>query len=395
MIQIIDSIMGSGKTTWAINYMNSHPEERFIYIAPTLSEVRRICDACTSIGMIQPSNDVWNKTHSLKKLVYDNNNVATTHAMLARIAVDEDFREHLQVNGYHLILDETVEVLSEVKNLEPGDVSLVLNNLAKCDEETGLVTWTSPEDLKIARYVDLKTMALAGTLVVMANKMFMWLLPYKFLDSMANLTIMTFMFQGSHLSYYLQAHDKDWVLRYVNNGKLCDGLQDLSDAKKLFREKLHVYDGPMNDIGKGEHALSATWWKNHTKQGKQVMDNAYNYFRHKMEVSSDKAAWALFKSKNNRINGYQKCEVPFNSRATNMFIEKNTVAYLVNVFEHPSVREWFNSDRGGNVQIDQDSFALCTLLQWLWRFSIRKGEDLYAYIPSSRMRRLLSDWLAG
>ena len=28
---IIDSIMGSGKTTWAIRYMNSFPQRRFIF----------------------------------------------------------------------------------------------------------------------------------------------------------------------------------------------------------------------------------------------------------------------------------------------------------------------------------------------------------------------------
>ena len=54
MIQVIDSIMGSGKTTWAINYMNSHPDERFIYVTPRLKEVDRIVSGCSTIGMQQP-----------------------------------------------------------------------------------------------------------------------------------------------------------------------------------------------------------------------------------------------------------------------------------------------------------------------------------------------------
>lgn len=37
-IVVVDSLMGQGKTSWAIQYMDSHPEENFIYIAPLLSE---------------------------------------------------------------------------------------------------------------------------------------------------------------------------------------------------------------------------------------------------------------------------------------------------------------------------------------------------------------------
>ena len=42
-ITVIDSIMGSGKTTWAIDYMNKAPaDQKFIYITPFLNEVDRI-----------------------------------------------------------------------------------------------------------------------------------------------------------------------------------------------------------------------------------------------------------------------------------------------------------------------------------------------------------------
>ena len=45
-IKIVDSIMGSGKTTWAIEYMNANPDNRFIFCTPYCEEVRRIVENC-------------------------------------------------------------------------------------------------------------------------------------------------------------------------------------------------------------------------------------------------------------------------------------------------------------------------------------------------------------
>ena len=33
-MNIVDSIMGTGKTSWAIRYMNQETEKRFIYVTP-------------------------------------------------------------------------------------------------------------------------------------------------------------------------------------------------------------------------------------------------------------------------------------------------------------------------------------------------------------------------
>ena len=33
-ITVVDSVMGSGKTSWAIEYMNTHYDENILYITP-------------------------------------------------------------------------------------------------------------------------------------------------------------------------------------------------------------------------------------------------------------------------------------------------------------------------------------------------------------------------
>ena len=41
-MKIIDMSMGTGKTTGLINYMNSNPENKYMFITPFLDEVQRI-----------------------------------------------------------------------------------------------------------------------------------------------------------------------------------------------------------------------------------------------------------------------------------------------------------------------------------------------------------------
>lgn len=57
MITVIDSIMGSGKTSWAIQHVNEadYCNDRFLYITPFLDEVKRIMDK-TDVDFFQPQN---------------------------------------------------------------------------------------------------------------------------------------------------------------------------------------------------------------------------------------------------------------------------------------------------------------------------------------------------
>ena len=56
MIKVCDSMMGSGKSSAAINHMNDHPDRRFIYITPYIEETQRIAAACPALNFVEPSN---------------------------------------------------------------------------------------------------------------------------------------------------------------------------------------------------------------------------------------------------------------------------------------------------------------------------------------------------
>ena len=85
-------------------------------------------------------------------------------------------------------------------------------------------------------------------------------------------------------------------------------------------------------------------------------------------------------------NAFVKC----NCRATNAYRDCWALAYLINVYVHPYVLRWF--ERQG-VKIDQEAYALEQMVQWIWRSAIRDRKKVKLYIPSSRMRRLLKQWL--
>ena len=95
MIQVIDSIMGSGKTNWAIDYMNSHPWERFIFVTPFIDEDNRIVKWCEKLNFFMPDDRYISKSADIKALIHSGKNIATTHELFSRIAVDDGFFEDM------------------------------------------------------------------------------------------------------------------------------------------------------------------------------------------------------------------------------------------------------------------------------------------------------------
>ena len=78
--------MGSGKSTWAINYINQHPDERFLCIVPLLSECDRFKND-TEIEIVDPEK--WgNKWKHFRWLVENNKNIVTTHSLIQKMDLE-------------------------------------------------------------------------------------------------------------------------------------------------------------------------------------------------------------------------------------------------------------------------------------------------------------------
>ncbi|MDE6149553.1 MAG: hypothetical protein K2F81_05595, partial [Ruminococcus sp.] len=62
-VKVCDAIMGTGKSSAAITYLNEHKDEKFIYITPYLDEATRIKKNCPSLRFVEPSEKLPKYNH--------------------------------------------------------------------------------------------------------------------------------------------------------------------------------------------------------------------------------------------------------------------------------------------------------------------------------------------
>ncbi len=106
-VRVIDSIMGSGKTTWFINYVKANLEQRFIYVTPYLEELNRIQKDCAEACFYQPTEELGAKMASFQMLLSEGKNIVMTHELFSRLSLSTTVKQRIEDYGYSLILDET------------------------------------------------------------------------------------------------------------------------------------------------------------------------------------------------------------------------------------------------------------------------------------------------
>ena len=62
----------------------------------------------------------------------------------------------------------------------------------------------------------------------------------------------------------------------------------------------------------------------------------------------------------------------------------------INKYFNPCIKNFLLSK---GIEVNEDGYALSEMLQFLWRSGIREGKHITVYIPSSRMRHLLKNWI--
>ena len=89
---------------------------------------------------------------------------------------------------------------------------------------------------------------------------------------------------------------------------------------------------------------------------------------------------------------FLKNNIDFRSdiRATNDYKETTAVAYIANRYMKPTLKHFFEVE---NINVDEDTYALSELIQFIYRSAIRDGKPITVYIPSKRMRELFIDWI--
>ena len=107
-ITVVDSLMGSGKSSWAIRYINANPDENILYIAPYLEEASRI-GSSVQREIKYPKNKGEGKLGDICNLLDAQEDIASTHALFMMLTTE--CKDAIRQGKYTLFLDETIAAI--------------------------------------------------------------------------------------------------------------------------------------------------------------------------------------------------------------------------------------------------------------------------------------------
>lgn len=421
-IKLIDYMMGVGKSSYILDKMvdwsNDGKYEQFVYISPLLSEVGgkrkdkgrgydkgRVQEKCPWLDFKFPVTQGSSKLDSFRDLLLRGKNISATHSVFTNLTpLDiELIRERKNV----LIIDEEVQALDTYNDLGKNHFNVLLSGGQVYITKEGKVCWNhkdfpqsedflnrpddgdySINDRKLSRFINLCD---GGYLHKVNDKVIIWEYPMSILEAFDEVIVMTYMFDASPMASWCKMNDVG--VKQLSIPEL-DNKQD--QIKKEVRGLLDIVETKkMREVEKFGYSYS--WWngtgmnKIYTDKVKKVLEDVS-----KNHLSGIGYKDYLFTCPENSFKkikgvGFSRSDWLYSDcKATNDYADKKVMFYLYSKFPNVFVSP-FCKDKGADI--DPDRYALSSMLQWLWRGCIRKGEPMKVVVLSKRMRDLLLNWL--
>lgn len=406
MVKVCDAIMGSGKTSATINYINEHPEKRFIYITPYLAEAERIKQACPAADFVEPTNTEYkfgfSKTNHTAELVREHRNIASTHKALS-LYTPEMYQE-LRDAHYTVIIDEEISVLNEDTGICFEDIMLLVEaGYAEERSQNEFVLTEKGRQYSGERFASVVKKMWTQPLVVSSRaarvKAYYWKFSTELFSAADEVFVLTYLFDRSEMQMFFAIGGID----YTNIGisytpetgyHFCDHKDYIPPYVANLDQMILVEQRErLNEIGRHKTSLSMGWYQTRKAELDELRRNIYNYFRNRADGAVEDRMCGTFKSHWGKIRGrgYWNSDVVFSQKATNTYSDKTVLVYPVNLFANPGIVNFYRSH---GQEFDNDRWALSTMVQWIWRSAIRNGKQIQLYLPSRRMRELLYKWMA-
>ena len=398
LIKVCDALCGEGKTQSCINMMNNDLEHRYIFITPYLTEVERIKTSCAARDFVSPERKTANgfsKLEDIPSLLRAKKNIASTHALFS--CYTDEIKELIREGHYILILDEVID-LFQAADFDGKDIEWLKSK--KVTEQDGDTVLWKDDNYDGVVFNELMNISKSRNLKQYDDMFFFWALPPDVFMCFDSAYVLTYMFEFQLLKYYFDVcgityeligtKRENGIFQFCPVGEM--------NRRKNLRSRVHIVENERyNEIGNPSFSLSSGWFERATKEAGQpklmiLKNNIYNIFRHYKCENEDKLWTTLNKYKGYlKGKGYTNSFITFNKRATNDFADRHYLAYCLNVFLMPWMKNYLA--RIGAKEINQDMYALSVLIQWLFRSAVRNGDEVWIYIPSRRMRWLLEEWL--
>ena len=408
-IIVVDSIMGSGKTSWSIQHINESLSENVLYITPFLDEVDRIVKN-TNRDFKQPKYNGGTKLQNLNELLACQYDIASTHELFKKLTSES--REYIQAGHYTLILDEVLNAIDPYDDIKKDDMKLLQDSGCITIDEDGFIIWNQDKADYDTQYNKIKILAENRSLLYVNQKLLLWRYPPEVFTLFDKVYILTYLFDASILKNYFDLYHIQYIKKSIVHE---DGKYSLSDFfipdTTKYSPLIDIYNGKLNvNFEQKQNGLSSTWFKvqcrTNVKTIQQIKKNLNNYFRNIFNAKSETILWTTFKDYKTKLRGkgYSKefdakllkdiddayGFLACNARATNKYAKCYNLAYCVNIYLHPSISQFFIQK---GIKVNEELYGLSEMIQWIWRSRIRNGEKIKIYVPSVRMRTLLKDWL--
>lgn len=415
-VEVLDAIMGSGKTTEIFKWIDANPEYSYIYVSPMLTEVDnggRIHKEVRNVVFHSPSTEMSDsKTEDMNKLLSDGKSIACTHSLY--LSMNNYSMDLIEKGNYCVIFDEEINVMSDFKGYSVEDILwLEQEGYITRDESDGSVIWNREDDLlenSKHSYSYFKNLCDKKSLYITRfdkssspDKKVMMIsqVPVRLLECASRVIAITYMFKGSVLDCFLKLKGFDTV-PFIE-------VQVVDLKPSHYKDLLTLIppDGKTKSM-----SLSASWWLN--KASAEDVQGVRNYIlrnARKYAGTPDKLSFTLPKerakdlnksSKTKTVNPigfvYHKNEygekvhnwLATQTRATNKYSDKTTMVHCYNRYPLLTVSSYLKDYK---QPLDQDVFALSELLQWAFRGCLRNGEPMVLCCASQRMYDLADKWL--
>ncbi|MDH8788458.1 MAG: hypothetical protein E6647_09900 [Staphylococcus epidermidis] len=426
-INIVDDLPGKGKSSFAIQKINEGvstgfgewentyvPINNFIFVTPYKDEIDRILSN-TKAEFLAPENITYkNKSESLRGLLVSSESIVTTHKLF--LGISDNLIPLLKYKKYTLIIDETLDIISEV-DITQEDIKLLLDAKAIQIDPKGKVEWINENyNNKSNKFTKIKNLADQDNLYSNKNKTaFFNLYNPKIFQAFDDIYILTYLFDGQFLKYYFDFFKIDYTkysLEKNNDKYVLSPYKKENENRKRIKDNLIIYEdirstsGPKPKLNNLEGATKdsaycTNWFKDVSDETlNQLSKNIENYFKNKVNCNQSELYWTtltnfapILSSTKCKYIGNSAKEInfaPLNLRATNKYGNRFAMAYIYNRYMFPKIEHFFVENE---IEVNKDLFAVSELIQFIFRGCIRNGKVLNCYIPSLRMRTLLYKWL--
>lgn len=408
--------------------MNSRHDDSFIYCTPFLDEIDRIRKACGYNRFKEPMPYSGSKLDNFNDLLATGESIAVTHTTF--LNATPETLELLHEGSYTLITDEVLDVVVEFNDLHSvensprqsmskKDVAMLIEQGMIVIEGDYRVKWNCGEYGNDSKFAEVERLAKLGRLYCVRDKLLVTVFPPEMFSLFESVYVLTYMFEGSVLKYYFDLFGIGYEKVSLESVESAYTIIPYSaDADIAFRKKckalISVCD---NEKLNPNRPLSKTWYSNADSNTLRKLKNDMRSFFSSCHAHSSDIMWTCPKDYKSKLSGkgftckrnmtkeeaqlpekerdelkkVLDCFVPCNARATNIYRDRWALAYMFNMYFRPMLIDGMFTDHG--IHVDEEAYALSSLLQWICRSRIRDGKPIVIYLPSKRMRRLLTQWL--